>query len=94
MEIENLIPFSIIQNDSNYKNIAAKLSVNTDLAYFDFKKGSNGFQGFGDKLLSTLQMFQSFSSLVRTGLLESALPSTMLTAIIWLASAALILISG
>lgn len=54
MEIENLIPFSIIQNDSNYKNIAAKLSVNTDLAYFDFKKGSNGFQGFGDKLLSTI----------------------------------------
>ena len=41
LEIENLIPFCIIENDNNYKHeVAAIKSANiTDLSYYDFKKG-------------------------------------------------------
>lgn len=41
LEIENLIPYYIIENDSNYKGEteAIKSASISDLSYFDFKKG-------------------------------------------------------
>lgn len=39
MEIENLIPFNIIANDSNYKHTITGLHHKTDLSFFDFKEG-------------------------------------------------------
>ncbi len=39
LEIENLIPYFIIANDSNYKHIATELHSKTDLSFFDFKDG-------------------------------------------------------
>ena len=41
LEVENLIPFGIIEGINNYKHIidAIKSAKITDLSYFDFKKG-------------------------------------------------------